>query len=90
MLHQMTGVPCQNDLMPFQPKPRDEDVGEAIQAVVEANNLLHERTEQRRAALTARATAIQTALGKGATLAELGELLGVGIERVRQMAKQNK
>ena len=79
---------CQDDLMPYQRKERDPDVGDAINAVMAAHAALRVNAEERHAGVLARTAAIQTALGKGATFTELADQLGVSIERVRQMAKQ--
>ena len=73
--------------MPFKPKPRDPDVDQAIQAVLDADGAVRAHAAERLAKVEARAAAIQTALGKGATFDELAEQLGVTRERVRQMSK---
>lgn len=87
MSHRLDASPCQTDAVPFQPKPREPDVEEAIQAVVRVNGELRAHDAGRRGIVEARAAAIQTALDKGATLAELAKLLEVSHQRIRQMAK---
>ena len=72
---------------PFHSKPRDPDLDQAIQAVLEARHEIQAHDAERRAKVEALAHAIRTALDKGATLAELGGLLGVSTKRVSQLAQ---
>ena len=75
------------DVVPFQPKQRDSDVADAIDAVIKADGAIRAHDAERRAQVNKRATAIEIALAKGATLDELAELLHVTRQRVRQMSR---
>ena len=73
--------PTYHPAVPFVGKPRDPDVDEAISRVMLLQRHMAQFPDPR---LEERAQAITTALEKGATLRELGKVLGVSPETVRK------
>ena len=72
-------------LVPFQPREPLPGLDEALGRVVEIDAELKAWEAHRRDLIDQRAEAIRHALKRGATLAKIGEMLGVSAVRARQM-----
>ncbi|HVA74813.1 MAG TPA: hypothetical protein VNF71_09645 [Acidimicrobiales bacterium] len=71
--------------MPFQPREPQPGLDEALGRVLEIDADLKAWEAHRRELIEKRAAAIREALRLGATLARIGEMLGVSAVRARQM-----
>jgi hypothetical protein len=80
-LNRSTTVPP----VPFQPREPKPGLPEALARVAELDAELRRWEAHRRELIDRRAEAIRRALALGATLAKVGELLGVSGVRARQM-----
>lgn len=73
------------EMSPFQPKEAKPGLTEALERVAETDHAAKAWEVHRRELIEERADAIRQALALGATLASVGELLGVTSVRVAQM-----
>src|SRR5581483_4517916 len=86
----MTEISWQTGTVPFQPKQRADDVDQAIQAFLLTCGAVREAEAARKQRVRERAQALERALSRGATLAEIAKRLDVSAERVRQMRERRE